>query len=148
MEYIRICDKNHILNLLKDFSSVFPHLKEKITSLDEYAQKLSEYSYVYVAKEDGLIVGILVFYANDKDNKTAYISLMGVQKGYERMGIGKKLLEFCEKKSSECEMYVVKLEVDEDNINAIKFYQKNGYALLDKTHRGSFYMQKGLSYIY
>ena len=145
MEYTRIIDKNSILNLIKEFLTIFPHLEEKIVSLDEYAQKLSKLSYVYTAKEKGVSIGILVFYANDKKNKTAYISLIGVQNGYARMGIGKKLLEICEKISSENGMTTVKLEVDEDNINAIKFYEQNGFAFINKTECSSFYMEKELS---
>lgn len=144
MQFIKINEKRGIYELLTEFLEIFPHLTDKISSLEEYAQKLSEYAYVYSAKENKENVGILIFYANDKQSKTAYISLIGVKKGSERKGIGKKLLEFCEKTARKCGMCVIKLEVDEDNINAVKFYKKNGFISLNETGRNSFYMQKDI----
>lgn len=144
MNYTRISDKNSIQNLLKEFLPVFPNLEEKIGSLDEYAQKLSEFAYVFSITDNVESKGILVFYANNIQNRTAYISLIGVKKEYERQGLGKALLTYCEEVSRECGMCKLKLEVDDNNTNAIKFYEKNGFKFSDTTERNSFYMQKNI----
>ena len=144
MEYIRAAGKDSVYNLLLEFSEVFPHLEEKITNMDEYAEKLSEFACVYTAKKDDDNVGVLVFYANDMKTKNAYISLIGVKKDYEGMGFGKELLTFCEQISQKNGMCILKLEVDEDNTRAIRFYEKNGFVFVSETDHDSFYMQKDI----
>lgn len=142
MQFIKINEKCAIYNLLTEFQDVFPHLMDKISNLEDYAEKLSELAYVYSAEKNGESVGILIFYANDEKSRTAYISLIGVKKGYECKGIGKELLDHCEEVSLQNDMLRLKLEVDKDNITAIKFYKKNGFVTLNETERNSFYMQK------
>ncbi len=144
MQYIKVSEKNDIYALLVEFLEVFPNLREKISSLDEYAQKLSEFAYVYAVTENSQQVGVLVFYANDRETKTAYISLIGVKKGNERKGIGKDMLNYCQQLSRENGMCKIRLEVDEGNENAIIFYEKNGFSFVDKTKHNSFYMMKDL----
>ena len=144
MQFVKTDKKCDIYNLLMEFQEVFPHLMDKIPNLEEYAEKLSEFAYVYLAKQNNKSVGILIFYANDEESKTAYISLIGVKKGHERKGMGKELLEYCEKISRQSSMSRLKLEVDEDNVSAVKFYEKNGFRYLETTGRNSFYMQKDI----
>lgn len=144
MIYKRVSCKESIYNLLIEFSGIFPHLTEKISDIDDYAQKLSEYAFVYEALNDKECVGILIFYANDKQSKTAYISLIGVKKDKEGNGIGKALLKYCEKISMQAGMCKLKLEVNKENIGAIKFYEKNGFAFIEKNSQNSFYMIKEL----
>lgn len=144
MKFIRISEKYNIYKLLTEFSEVFPHLTEKISNLEDYAEKLSVFAYVYAANDNSENVGILVFYANDIESKEAYISLIGVKKGKECKGIGKALLDYCSKLSREHGMCKIRLEVDKDNSNAIKFYEKNGFSFLNATARNSFYMEKNI----
>lgn len=142
MQFIKINEKCAIYNLLTEFQDVFPHLMDKISNLEDYAEKLSELAYVYSAEKNGESVGILIFYANDSESKEAYISLIGVKKENERKGIGKALLDYCFKLSRKHGMCKIRLEVDKDNSNAIKFYKKNGFSFCNATGHNSFYMQK------
>ena len=142
MDFKRCLDKSCIYDLLVSFENIFPHLTEKISSFDDYAQKLSEYAYVVEAREENESAGILVFYANDQKTKTAYISLIGVKKEKSRKGIGKALLNYCEEFSLKQGMSRLRLEVDKDNVNAIRFYEKNGFSCEGEASQDSFYMIK------
>lgn len=145
MRYIRLTKKGDIYSLLTEFLDIFPRLTDKISNIDEYAEKLRDFANVYVAKNNSENVGILVFYANDKESKEAYISLIGVKRGNTRNGIGKELLGCCNEISRKCGMSKIKLEVDQDNMNAIKFYKKNGFSFVSRSERNSFYMQREIS---
>jgi ribosomal protein S18 acetylase RimI-like enzyme len=143
-EFIKITDKNDILRYLYDFSDVFPHLCEKIESMEEYAAKLSKFSNFYIASYDGAELGLAVFYSNDKQSKNAYISLIGLKSVARNKGLGSWLLNRCEEASIKDGMEKMSLEVDCDNPSAIAFYKKNGYCQGEFTNRSSMYMHKVL----
>lgn len=143
-EFIKITDKDDVLKYLYDFSDVFPHLCEKIESMEEYAEKLSKFSNFYIASYDEEKLGLAVFYSNDKESKNAYISLIGLKKAARNKGIGSWLLKECEKVSIKDGMKTISLEVDCDNPSAIAFYKKNGYTEGKFTERNSKYMHKKL----
>ncbi len=143
-EFIKITDKNDILRYLYDFSDVFPHLCEKIESMEEFAAKLSKFSNFYIASYDKQELGLAVFYSNDKQSKNAYISLIGLKSSARNKGIGSWLLKECESVSIKEGMKTISLEVDCDNPFAIAFYKKNGYNQGEFTGRSSMYMHKVL----
>lgn len=141
-EFIKITEKQKILAILYDFTDIFPHLFEKIESIEQYADKLSQYANFYLGIEDDTHFGIVVFYANNTDTKTAYISLIGIKENTQKKGLGCWLLSQCEEKSRQSGMTSIMLEVDSDNESAICFYKKNGYVTGEKTLRNSMYMHK------
>ena len=141
-EFVKIREKAEILNVLQGFSDVFPHLCEKIDSLDAYAEKLSQFAEFCIGTEDGVPFGLAVFYANDMQSKTAYISLIGVKSSHRSQGLGYWLLTNCENAARARSMTQLRLEVDLDNPTAIAFYERNGFSLCGHTQRGSMYMSK------
>lgn len=141
-EFVRITDKNRILQELHNFSDIFPHLFEKIESIEVYAEKLSKYANFYIGIQNGEVFGLAVFYSNDKIRKVAYISLIGLKETERKKGLGGWLLSQCENKAKEDGMTKISLEVDCDNEFAILFYKKNGYIISEKTQRNSMYMHK------
>ena len=131
--------------LLLEFEYIFPHLDAKIESYEEYSKKLEKYANVRLCKIDDEICGILVYYANDHITKTAYISLIGIHKQWQGKHIGRFLLEYCVEDSKRVGMELLKLEVDRDNLQAIKFYGKHGFVKEKEINCESFYMVKQLS---
>ena len=106
-----------------------PVLSQRIPDFDEYASKLSLYADNYVIYSDGGdLVGYIAFYANDMTTKTAYISQLVVNPRAQRSGIGKRLVEICFSIATNRGMEAVRLEVRNDNVNAIKFYEKVGFS--------------------
>ncbi len=141
-EFLKVIKKEKILSALYDFSDIFPHLCEKIDSMEDYAEKLSRHANFYLGVEDERAFGIAVFYSNDLETKTAYISLIGIKKSAQNKGLGGWLLSQCEEKARQDGMVKMMLEVDCDNDSAIFFYKKNGYKQGEKTERDSMYMHK------
>lgn len=88
--------------------------------------------------------GILIMYANDKETKKAYISLIGVKREFFGKGRGAYLMSKAEEIARKEKMCNLMLEVDNDNVRAQKFYKKCGFSQCDVNSGKSFYMIKGL----
>ena len=140
MIFDRVNSKDEILKVLFDFQEVFPHLHEKISDMNEYADKLNRYANVFLGREEERVFGLVIFYSNDMIDKTAYISLIGVKSSARGMGRGQWLFDKCIEYSQKQGMRFLKLEVDLDNQTAIRFYQKNGMRFCENTERDSVYL--------
>ena len=119
-----------------------PPLDSKV-NLIEYSEKLIRNSIMICTRENKKIRGLLAFYANDRTIDYAYISLICVSKGWERKGIGTRLI-------NECILYVrkkgynsIKLEVNMKNQNAFIFYTKLGFQT-EKQNPSSHFMAKSI----
>lgn len=145
MKMRKIAEATEISGILQQFDEIFPHLKEKIDNIETFSEKLAKYALVYVGEENESPCGILVFYANNIDARVAYISLIGLLSKYQGKSLGKEMLVFCESESQKRGMTSIKLEVDLDNVSAIRFYEKNGYKFCGKASNCSMYMMKMLS---
>lgn len=76
----------------------------------------------FIAKFDNKIVGIITYYINNK--KCEIISLNVIK---ENIGIGTKLIEQVKLEALNKKCKKILLITTNDNINAIKFYQKKGF---------------------
>jgi len=79
------------------------------------------------AEEDGKLVG---FVAGDPrpSQGLAWIATIGVDPSYQRRGIGRALLNACEK---QVKLPLVKLTVRLSNRVAVSLYEKEGYRAVD-----------------
>lgn len=57
----------------------------------------------------------------------AHLNLLAVQPGYQRAGIGRRLLEWLEQSARAAGIHKLTLEVRADNQRAQRFYQKFGF---------------------
>lgn len=65
------------------------------------------------------------------DDSTAQIRYMAVDSGYEGRGYGKAILTALEKHAMLCKAKKIILDARE---NAVGFYQKQGYAIINESH--------------
>ena len=108
---------------LKEAFNTFKHCFTMF-DFDTYLEKIYQNAYTYVAKIEDEIVGIIIFYANDFDTKTAFITLIEVNQAYRKHHIGKALMGECFSISKSLGMQKINLEVAKDNEGAIVFYKK------------------------
>lgn len=97
--------------------------KQQITSL------LSDYNSIsLIAKVDNEIVGFIisVMYFED-DTLVGHILTIDVLPSHQRKGIAQRLLQETEKLFEEKGAKTCRLEVREDNVAALRLYQKLGY---------------------
>lgn len=81
---------------------------------------------------NGQILGYCAFYANDSEQKTAYISLVAVTPGCQKMHVGTRLLHKSFEIMKSYGMEFCLLEVRKNNINAIRFYDKNRFFVIEE----------------
>lgn len=76
---------------------------------------------VYIFQEDNIIKGFIGII------EEGYIAGLFVKSEYQREGVGKKLIEYIKPKYSQ-----LKLDVYSKNKNAIKFYCKNNFEIVNE----------------
>ena len=91
---------------------------------------------IFVAEQDNKLVGYLEIEIKSRPpifsiNKQVYISDVYVDKEHRGQKIGQKLMEKAFEWAKEKDVKVITLEVDEEN-DAIKFYEKNGFRTFTK----------------
>ncbi|MDK0799565.1 GNAT family N-acetyltransferase [Clostridium perfringens] len=88
---------------------------------------------VYLVLLDDEIVGTFTISRNDfnifNDNsdKYLYLSKFAIEPSKNRMGIGKKCIEFCEALAIKKNLLGIRLDVYEKSYNAINFYKSNDF---------------------
>ncbi|HEX3076413.1 MAG TPA: GNAT family N-acetyltransferase [Lachnospiraceae bacterium] len=104
---------------------------------------------LYVARCDGAIAGTIILthrpeeayhqakWAFDSDySDVIVIHTFAVHPDYMKVGIGKALMDFAEQESRKQGMRAIRLDVYENNIPAIKLYEKSGYQYVDTVDLG------------
>ena len=128
---IQLIDKkNFPYNRLYDFLTLinddFPVHLDKKTSFNSFLKKIEQFGEVICAFDEDKIVGCIFFYANNVEEKIAFITLFGVLKEYRRLHIAtmllKEMIQYC------CNNYKkIHLYTHSTNYNAIHFYKKNNF---------------------
>lgn len=117
-------------HLTKSSDSFIPKLKTYI-NIDKYSVKIFSKGIRFESFHNKNLVGLLVLYIND-EKKTTFITNVSVCEEYQKMGIAKNLLENCKKFILKKKYNEIILEVFKNNINAIKFYKKNKFEIINK----------------
>lgn len=81
---------------------------------------------------NGQALGYCAFYANDSEQKNAYISLIAVAPECQKLHIGTKLLRDSFEMMRACGMNHCLLEVRKNNQNAIRFYKTNHFVMIEE----------------
>jgi ribosomal-protein-alanine acetyltransferase len=79
---------------------------------------------VLAARDRRRLVGFAIMEFYDEH---AHLSLLAVQPGYQRQGIGKHLLEWLEASARTAGTFLIQLELRADNDAARLFYERLGY---------------------
>jgi len=107
--------------------SAFPHGICQRENSEEIIDRICKFAWFFAVYDDSDSIGYVAFYANDNETKTGYISMIGVLDTYHGKGAGSMLLNKCIEVSKANGMHFLRLEVDNDNSNAIGFYDHEGF---------------------
>lgn len=131
--YNNISQSSQLYDLLLIYDDYFePVLSNQVASLKNYSEKLFKYANNITISFDNEVVGLVSFYNNDKQKLVAFISLIVVNKKFNKCGLGTKLLDICEEHCKVVGMNSIILSVNINNTNAIKFYEKNNFVVLNR----------------
>ncbi|MEK3766158.1 GNAT family N-acetyltransferase [Solibacillus sp. FSL K6-4121] len=81
----------------------------------------------FIFEENNEIIGLVTYVIKDYDNEIEIISLDSHTEG---KGIGSALIEKVENIAKQKQIQIVSLITTNDNLNALKFYQKRGYRII------------------
>jgi streptothricin acetyltransferase len=96
--------------------------------MTRYRLEQSKNALVMVAEQEGRLVGILEVEAEIWRN-TALVWALFVDKQWRGQGVGAKLLREAEKWAKRKRFRAIVLETQTNNVPAIRFYEKHGYAI-------------------
>lgn len=115
--------QNILQNCRNDFFNQSLNNDETIGNL---SRKFDVFGRVLAAYEEEIPAGFIAYYVND-ETKTAYISMIIIQKAYQGQGIGSVLLDAMLADCKNASQQSVRLEVANENKKAIGFYEKRGF---------------------
>ncbi len=97
--------------------------------ISAYAKKIASKAIRFEAWAEGVLVGLLVVYCNDRERQSAYITSVSVLREWMRRGIASDLIEQCIEHVKELGFGRIELEVDSENVGAIKLYREKGFKM-------------------
>jgi ribosomal-protein-alanine acetyltransferase len=89
---------------------------------------------VLAARDRRRLVGFAIMEFYDEH---AHLSLLAVQPGYQRLGIGRQLIEWLESSARVAGTFTVQLELRANNDGARRFYERLGYR--EVAHKPAYY---------
>ena len=125
-----------------DEYSYFKKIGWNLKNIESQFNKVNNYSLGYFKANN--LVGILIGDAikNDKDYDLE-LHILFVSKDQRRKQIATKLLNYVE--TNPIKFSQIFIEVAEDNLDAISFYQKNNFVFLNFRHNYYKYNDKNIS---
>lgn len=109
------------LNRCKD--DFIPSL-DKIVNIAAYGKKIAENTITFEAWQNNNLIGLIAAYLNDENNLLGFITNVSVEKEFVGKGIASQLLMNCINFAKEKEYKEIALEVNLNNQQAIKLYEK------------------------
>lgn len=131
----KITIKNASVRLLDELYQIEKQcFKQEAFSKQQLSYLLLNYNTIsYAAYVNGELAGFIIARIYSEENQlTGHILTIDVAAQYRRKGIAQRLLRYVEDTARQNGAKECRLEVREDNIAAIKLYQKLGYKKIAK----------------
>ena len=147
MNRISLINKEHLLsiiNFINDNSDEFNYFKNigwNIKNIISQFSKDNNYSLGYFQDDNlvGVLIGDTIKYDKEYDLE---LHILFVSKHQRRKKIATKLLNYIE--TNNLNFSKIFIEVAEDNVQAINFYQKNNFVFLNFRHNYYRYNDKNI----
>lgn len=114
----------HLKRCDRDF---VPPLSARV-AIDDYAHKIAVNAVRFEAWGGNELIGLVAAYCNDLDRRVAFITSVSVQSEWQGQGLASRLMERCIGYVQARGFKGVELEVDKENVAAIKLYEKAGFS--------------------
>jgi ribosomal protein S18 acetylase RimI-like enzyme len=137
---------NRLKDILLELDNFyFPTISDCV-QIDDYSNKLLTNAVVNIVVSDKNDIGVFAVYTNDKLNKIAYISTIGILPTYQKKGLGIYMMKQIEKICTKKGMRELRLDVGKDNKKTIRFYENYGFIIINTecADRRFFTMEKSL----
>jgi ribosomal protein S18 acetylase RimI-like enzyme len=119
-------ERNIFLHLTDCNNNFIPPLSER-ADLASYAKKIFENSVTFEAWNDDQLIGLVAAYLSGDDIRSVFITNISVTKEFTGKGIASRLLKNCIAHCAKNDYFVITLEVNRNNSQAITFYKKHQF---------------------
>lgn len=137
-------DKKIIKNIIIKYDELFTKSVVKSQNFEELIDKISCNANVISACINGQVAGYCAYYMNDFESREAYITLIAVDENFQSNHLGTVLLDYVKASAVINGFSVIRLEIHNDNINAIRFYEHNHFVAERGASNHSKYMNCNL----
>ncbi len=126
-EGYKVIPKKTLLSYLLKYNNDFTPPLSEFNRLSQYASKLYEFAFMLVAYMGGEITGICLYYDNDTMGKTAFLSMIHVQRDQRGNRLASELMHRMIANLRTKSFLSLSLEVSQENLNARAFYKSLGF---------------------
>lgn len=120
-----------LTQLLNVFGDLLPDpLAGRVNTFD-YARKLHQRALIAVARIRDEIIGILGMYANDRDSRVGFVTILAIHPDHQGKGLGRKIMAEAIEKAIACGMSRLRIKVVPGNLPARKLYASFGFTSLE-----------------
>ncbi len=116
---------DHLLCCDSDF---VPLLSDRV-DISSYTHKITSNATRFEAWVGDALIGLVATYCNNRERRTAYITSVSVLREWAGGGVASRLLERCIGHLKELGFERIELEVDGENADAIRLYEKKGFLI-------------------
>lgn len=139
-----LVDKEIIKNIIIKYDELFTKSVVKSQNFEEFIDKISCNANVISACINGQVAGYCAYYMNDFGSREAYITLIAVDEDFQANHLGTIMLDYIKAVAVINGFIGIRLEVHNDNINAIRFYEHNNFVAERRASNHSKYMKCNL----
>jgi len=129
---IELVDLTKYLNLIKND---FPAPLDEVVDLKTYSEKMWNFSELFLARKGSKLIGFISCYFNDLESKKGYITSLHVQKNYRRKGVANCMISNLFLYGKRNGFISIDVEVQNNNCNAIAFYNKLNFTISSKREK-------------
>lgn len=95
--------------------------------ISDYAKKIASMATRFEAWSGGTLIGLVAAYCNDQEKRIVYITSVSMLREWMGKGNSARLMSQCISHAKVSGMRQISLEVANDNLPAIRLYEKNGF---------------------
>lgn len=139
-----LVDKETVKNIIIKYDELFTKSVVKSQNFEELIDKISCNANVISACINGQVARILCYYMNDFESREAYITLMAVDEDFQTNHLGTIMLDYIKDVAVINGFIGIRLEVQDNNMKAIRFYEHNNFCVENTVSKDSKYMRCNL----
>lgn len=109
-----------------------------VDNVDNYVNKIKNKAELVAHIVEGVCVGFIAFYANDEAKENAFITMVMIRSDMRGRKIAGSLLTAVLENLKSRGFKFCNLEVKENNVNAIKLYERLGFKIKNKKLKSVF----------
>ena len=136
-----LVDKETVKNIIIKYDELFTKSVVKSQNFDELIDKIRCNANVISVCINGQAAGYCAYYMNDFESREAYIMLIAVDEDFQANHLGTIMLDYIKAVAVINGFIGIRLEVQDNNIKAIRFYEHNNFCVENTASKDSKYMR-------